>query len=131
VQRDESFNAISKSYKRPCSPFFPLSPKLQNPRCLSHNFCLTFPQEPERHESIENMAEQKTAIITGCSSGIGLATALLFLKKGYRVFGIDRVPFDPEKLESGSAKDFQFHKTDIVEDGACDVAVKACVEAFG
>jgi NAD(P)-dependent dehydrogenase (short-subunit alcohol dehydrogenase family) len=77
------------------------------------------------------MAEQKTAIITGCSSGIGLATALLFLKKGYRVFGIDRAPFGREKLESSSAKDFQFHKADMVEDGACDAAVKACVEAFG
>lgn len=46
------------------------------------------------------MAEQKkTAIITGCSSGIGLATALLFLRKGYRVFGIDRAVFDEEELE--------------------------------
>jgi NAD(P)-dependent dehydrogenase (short-subunit alcohol dehydrogenase family) len=77
------------------------------------------------------MASQKTAIITGCSSGIGLATALLFLKKGYRVFGIDRAPFDQEKLEGSSAKEFHFHKTDVLEEGACDAAVKAYVEAFG
>jgi NAD(P)-dependent dehydrogenase (short-subunit alcohol dehydrogenase family) len=77
------------------------------------------------------MTSQKTAIITGCSSGIGLATALLFLRKGYRVFGIDRAPFDQGKLEGSSAKEFYFHKADILEEGACDAAVKACVEAFG
>lgn len=77
------------------------------------------------------MTSQKTAIITGCSSGIGLATALLFLKKGYRVFGIDRAPFDEEQLEASNGKDFHFHKTDMLEEGACDAAVKACVDAFG
>jgi NAD(P)-dependent dehydrogenase (short-subunit alcohol dehydrogenase family) len=77
------------------------------------------------------MAEQKTAIITGCSSGIGLATALLFLRRGYRVFGIDRADFDEERLESGSMEEFHFHKADMLEDGACDAAVNACVKRFG
>ena len=31
----------------------------------------------------------KTAIITGVLGGIGKASALLFLEKGYRVFGMD------------------------------------------
>ena len=36
------------------------------------------------------MAEGKTALITGASSGIGLATARLLLAEGYRVIGISR-----------------------------------------
>ena len=36
------------------------------------------------------MADAKTALITGTSSGIGLATARLLLAQGYRVIGISR-----------------------------------------
>jgi short-subunit dehydrogenase len=36
------------------------------------------------------MAEGKTALITGASSGIGLATARLLLAQGYRIIGISR-----------------------------------------
>ena len=36
------------------------------------------------------MAEAKTALITGASSGIGLATARLLLAQGYRIVGISR-----------------------------------------
>ena len=37
----------------------------------------------------------KNAIVTGCLGGIGKATAELFLKEGYRVFGMSRT--SPEK----------------------------------
>jgi len=40
--------------------------------------------------------EGKVALITGASSGIGLATAERFLKAGARVFGIDRTPLGHE-----------------------------------
>jgi NAD(P)-dependent dehydrogenase (short-subunit alcohol dehydrogenase family) len=36
----------------------------------------------------------RVAIITGCSSGIGLATMLLFLKHQFLVFGVDIKPFE-------------------------------------
>ena len=35
----------------------------------------------------------KTAVITGATSGIGLATALLLISKGYKVYGIARKPY--------------------------------------
>ena len=36
----------------------------------------------------------KVALITGASSGIGLAAAELFLSKGYKVYGVARKPFN-------------------------------------
>jgi len=39
--------------------------------------------------------------------------------------------YSQEKLEGSSAKYFHFHKTDMFEEGPCEAAVKACVEAFG
>lgn len=34
--------------------------------------------------------KEKIAIVTGASSGIGLATAMLFAKKGYKTYGLSR-----------------------------------------
>lgn len=39
-----------------------------------------------------NVAEKTSVLITGTSSGIGLATAKLFLQRGYDVVGIDKRP---------------------------------------
>jgi short-subunit dehydrogenase len=43
---------------------------------------------------------EKSILITGCSSGIGLSAALTLQKKGYRVFATARNESDVEKLKS-------------------------------
>ena len=38
--------------------------------------------------------QNKVAIVTGASSGIGLATAKLFNERGYAVYGLSRKPYE-------------------------------------
>ena len=52
--------------------------------------------------------EKKVVIITGASSGIGLATAKLFAMKGYTVYGISR----------------NVYKSSLFDSYACDVTDK-------
>jgi NADP-dependent 3-hydroxy acid dehydrogenase YdfG len=63
--------------------------------------------------------ERKIAIITGCSSGIGLATTKLFLSSEITVFGIDISPFPDSTLPAN----FHFHQTDLLKPKASFDAV--------
>jgi NAD(P)-dependent dehydrogenase (short-subunit alcohol dehydrogenase family) len=74
--------------------------------------------------------EGKTVIITGCSSGIGLATTLLFLSRKAQVFGIDISPFKQE-LDATQSQFFTLHQTDLVKPNAVDEAVSACTAKYG
>jgi NAD(P)-dependent dehydrogenase (short-subunit alcohol dehydrogenase family) len=74
--------------------------------------------------------ENKVIIVTGCSSGIGLATSLLFLSRQARVFGIDIAPFKQELNES-QASAFAFHQVDLTQSKAPEEAVAACVAKYG
>ena len=45
---------------------------------------------------------QKTVLITGAGGGIGRATVALFVDKGWRVIGVDRLPFGDGFPENGA-----------------------------
>ncbi|KAF7679133.1 hypothetical protein GT037_002881 [Alternaria burnsii] len=75
-------------------------------------------------------SENKTVIITGCSSGIGLATTLVFLSQRARVFGIDLSPFTHE-LDAIYNDSFTFHKADLCKPGAAEDAISACIAKYG
>ncbi len=47
------------------------------------------------------MAQDKVALVTGASSGIGLATSILLAQRGFRVFGTSRKP-SVNKEQSGT-----------------------------
>lgn len=72
----------------------------------------------------------KVVIITGCSSGIGLATTKLFLDRQARVFGIDITAFK-ESLTKNQQSTFEFHQADLTEGNASEDAVAACLAKFG
>jgi NAD(P)-dependent dehydrogenase (short-subunit alcohol dehydrogenase family) len=48
----------------------------------------------------------KNIVVTGVSSGIGLAIAEIFLKKGFRVFGSVRTELDAERLKAKLGEHF-------------------------
>ena len=73
----------------------------------------------------------KTALITGCASGIGLATTQLFLSSGYKVFGVDISEFDTSKLEAQHISDFHFYKSDLTKDNACVDTCREMITKFG
>ncbi|KAF1835197.1 NAD(P)-binding protein [Decorospora gaudefroyi] len=69
--------------------------------------------------------QDKVAIITGCSSGIGLATTRLFLERGASVFGID-IGAQPQKLAEDFST-FTFYQTNLTESQAAEHAVAKCI----
>jgi NAD(P)-dependent dehydrogenase (short-subunit alcohol dehydrogenase family) len=74
--------------------------------------------------------ESKVVIVTGCSSGIGLATTLLFLSRQARVFGIDIAPFKQDLVESQSSA-FTFLQVDLTKPQAAEEVVAACIAKYG
>ncbi|KAH7211339.1 putative short chain dehydrogenase/oxidoreductase [Fusarium oxysporum] len=67
----------------------------------------------------------KIAIITGCSSGVGLATTKLFLSLGAQVFGLDRSPC------SLDLPGLQFHACDLARLECIKEAIEVYRETYG
>lgn len=65
-------------------------------------------------------------IVTGASSGIGLATAEALLKHGAKVLGTDLSP-----APSISSKNFGFLQANLIDPATPDKIVEACTTAFG
>lgn len=69
--------------------------------------------------------QNRVIVVTGCSSGIGLATARLFLERQAIVFGID-VGAVPQKL-ADTHSTFTFHQADLTSDQAVEHAIAKCI----
>lgn len=72
--------------------------------------------------------QDKVVIITGCSSGIGLATARLFLERKAIVFGIDIGSIPQVLAEEFST--FTFYQTDLTQSQASEIAVAKCIGKY-
>ncbi|CAO2648199.1 Nn.00g074660.m01.CDS01 [Neocucurbitaria sp. VM-36] len=69
--------------------------------------------------------QNRVVVVTGCSSGIGLATARLFLERQANVFGID-IGAIPQKL-ADTHSTFTFHQADLTSDQAVEHAIAKCI----
>lgn len=74
---------------------------------------------------------EKTAIVTGAASGIGLACAELLLDKGWKVAGADLQPIPGGLAERTSKDRFLPVRADVSSPEDCTAAVAATVAAFG
>ncbi|KAF4627315.1 hypothetical protein G7Y89_g10836 [Cudoniella acicularis] len=84
---------------------------------------------PQR--TIDSAGFGKVAIITGCASGVGLATTNLFLSHQYEVLGVDIHDVDYKQINANDHERFHFHRGDLMEEGECDEVVRICVAEYG
>lgn len=72
--------------------------------------------------------EDRSVLITGCSSGIGRATAELLHEAGWKVFATARNPAD---LETLGAAGFEAVELDLSSSGSVEAAVRTVLEHNG
>jgi NAD(P)-dependent dehydrogenase (short-subunit alcohol dehydrogenase family) len=73
----------------------------------------------------------KVVIVTGASSGMGLATAQSLVEAGSKVFGVDLSSAPQSNVLRQAEANFQFLQIDLTSDGAARCVVQSCIEAFG
>lgn len=77
---------------------------------------------------------QPVVLISGGTSGIGLATAAIVLRKGWRIMLLGR---DEQKGQAAlqtlgvSSEQAQYVACDVTDDAACAQAVTATIDAYG
>lgn len=71
---------------------------------------------------------KRIALITGASQGVGLGIVRVFLKHGWRVFGVDLKPAD---ASVASNEDYVHQAGDLREAAACEQAIAGCLAAYG
>ncbi|CAG8957045.1 hypothetical protein HYFRA_00012526 [Hymenoscyphus fraxineus] len=76
-------------------------------------------------------SDGKVAIITGCASGVGLATTIRFLSSKYYVLAVDINELDYAKLGDVSTERLHFYRGNLLADGETDKVIKLCTEKFG
>ncbi len=80
------------------------------------------------------MIKDKVAIVTGASSGIGLATALALSEAGAKVAigarRVDRLADLAEKISAGGGQAF-YQKLDVTKRSECEDFAKAVLERWG
>ena len=72
-----------------------------------------------------------TTIITGGTSGIGLATAKIFLSKGFNCVLVGRSPARFENIKSQLGGRVEFISADVRKVEDCDKIVSRTIELFG
>jgi NAD(P)-dependent dehydrogenase (short-subunit alcohol dehydrogenase family) len=75
------------------------------------------------------MSARKTVLITGCSTGIGRATAELFQRNGWQVVATMRSPEAGKEL--AELEDVLVTALDVTKEGSIRAAVAGAVERFG
>jgi NAD(P)-dependent dehydrogenase (short-subunit alcohol dehydrogenase family) len=71
--------------------------------------------------------QHRSVLITGCSSGIGLAAAILLRRRGWRVMASARKPADVERL---AGLGFEALMLDVADEASVAAAVARTLDAF-
>ncbi|KAF4413239.1 Short chain dehydrogenase andC [Colletotrichum fructicola Nara gc5] len=82
-------------------------------------------------KTIDPIGYGKVAVVTGCSSGIGLACTQLLLAHQFQVCGLDAREFNYSLLQECDHGRFHFHRADLTEPRACEDGVYASISSFG
>jgi NAD(P)-dependent dehydrogenase (short-subunit alcohol dehydrogenase family) len=77
------------------------------------------------------MAEGKSVVVTGASTGIGYAIAEVLGKRGFEVFGSVRKEADAERLVRVLGKRFTALRMDVTDDAATKSAAATVAEKLG